>query len=352
MPTVDASTFKRMMDENPSRVYFFGINEYLMSFLIWKEPAGVIDDFSGLSDINQVPVIRSKDLPANSLVVVGVSSNYLISVYHLLEGLEDIIFCHYANLASMTDNDLLQIAQFQDSKADYLEHAANYRLVRSLLSDEESKTTWDELIRFRVEVDTSAMNRYQYRPEQQYFEPFLEFSPDECFIDAGGFDGDTALRFVKHCPVYDSIHVFEPCESTFEQAQSNLNSIESCKLYNKGLFSRSATLSFKADQGSSNTISGAGSTSIDVINLDSIPNLKPTFIKMDIEGAELEALKGASEYISHYQPKLAIAVYHKARDFWELPEFILGIHRNYKVYLRHYTEGWAETVMYFIPPSK
>ncbi len=70
---------------------------------------------------------------------------------------------------------------------------------------------------------------------------------------------------------------------------------------------------------------------------------------MDIEGAEFEALKGASGIIRKHQPKLAISVYHKASDYWEIPELIFSIRNDYKLYLRHYTEGIAETVMFFIP---
>jgi hypothetical protein len=63
----------------------------------------------------------------------------------------------------------------------------------------------------------------------------------------------------------------------------------------------------------------------------------------------LKALDGARRHIERDHPKLAIAVYHRASDFWKIPEFILGIHKDYQVYLRHYTEGWIETLMYFVP---
>jgi hypothetical protein len=73
------------------------------------------------------------------------------------------------------------------------------------------------------------------------------------------------------------------------------------------------------------------------------------FIKMDLEGWELKALQGAVRHIREDHPKLAIAVYHHPSDFWRIPEFILSIRDDYDLYLRHYTEGWSETVMYFVP---
>jgi hypothetical protein len=73
------------------------------------------------------------------------------------------------------------------------------------------------------------------------------------------------------------------------------------------------------------------------------------YIKMDIEGWEMNALKGAENLIKTLKPKLAICVYHKPNDFLEIYNYIKELNPNYKIYLRHYTEGVVETVMYFIP---
>ena len=88
---------------------------------------------------------------------------------------------------------------------------------------------------------------------------------------------------------------------------------------------------------------------IAVTTLDERIKEKVTFIKMDLEGWELKALQGAVRHIREDHPKLAIAVYHHPSDFWRIPEFVLSIRDDYDLYLRHYTEGWSETVMYFVP---
>ncbi len=69
---------------------------------------------------------------------------------------------------------------------------------------------------------------------------------------------------------------------------------------------------------------------------------------MDIEGSEMEALKGAVFNIREYKPVLAISIYHKADDFWKIPLFIKELNKKYKFYIRHYTEGIADTVLYCI----
>ena len=70
---------------------------------------------------------------------------------------------------------------------------------------------------------------------------------------------------------------------------------------------------------------------------------------MDIEGGEINAIEGAKNVIRKFTPKLAISVYHNLSDFWEIPFKVLQINKKYNIYLRHYTEGLAETVMFFIP---
>ncbi|MEQ9566287.1 MAG: FkbM family methyltransferase, partial [Pseudomonadales bacterium] len=61
------------------------------------------------------------------------------------------------------------------------------------------------------------------------------------------------------------------------------------------------------------------------------------------------ALRGARHTILEHHPKLAICVYHRADDFWKIPETVFSIRDDYDLYLRHYTEGVTETVMFFIP---
>jgi hypothetical protein len=74
-----------------------------------------------------------------------------------------------------------------------------------------------------------------------------------------------------------------------------------------------------------------------------------TFIKMDLEGAELNALKGAEQTIKEQKPKLAISIYHKPEDIWEIPNLLLELVPDYKFYIRHYTLIGAETVLYALP---
>ena len=88
---------------------------------------------------------------------------------------------------------------------------------------------------------------------------------------------------------------------------------------------------------------------IQAVSIDEYIAARVTYIKMDLEGWETQALAGARRHITVDHPKLAISVYHDAADFWKVPEYVLSLRDDYDVYLRHYSEGWSETVMYFIP---
>lgn len=89
---------------------------------------------------------------------------------------------------------------------------------------------------------------------------------------------------------------------------------------------------------------------IPVCALDDVCNDRDiTFIKMDIEGSERQALLGSRKTIERCKPKLAISIYHKSEDIWELPDLILQMNRDYTFYLRHYSLASEDTVLYAIP---
>ncbi|MFA7436579.1 MAG: FkbM family methyltransferase, partial [Bacilli bacterium] len=127
-----------------------------------------------------------------------------------------------------------------------------------------------------------------------------------------------------------------------------LKKYNNINFYEIGLSNKKETLKFDIS-GSSSKINENGEIEIKVDRLDDVLKEKPTFIKMDIEGAESFAIEGAKQTIKKYHPKLAISVYHKKDDFWKIPEQIFSIRNDYYIYLRHYTEGISETIMFFIP---
>jgi FkbM family methyltransferase len=219
------------------------------------------------------------------------------------------------------------------------------------LTDEKSKDVLSKLLNFRISGDLNYMRGFEYAPAQQYFEDFLELESGEVFVDIGGYDGKKSLDFIKRCPNYKSIHIFEPEPKNLALVRGNLSKSHGIHFYSIGLAECKKKLKFSSGEGSGSKLCEKGDLEIQVDTIDNLINENITFIKMDIEGAERIALQGARAHILKDHPKLAICCYHKFDDFWKIPEQVLAMRDDYSVYLRHYREGLDETVMYFIPDA-
>lgn len=195
--------------------------------------------------------------------------------------------------------------------------------------------------------------------EKQYFdEDILNWEPEEVFVDCGVYDLGTSIRFAGNCRAHGvekiTVHAFEPDRENYRICSDKKAELEkegvSVTLYPFGVWREDGRLLFEAGGGSGSKITNNqdSADTIDVVALDSVIREKVTFIKMDIEGAELEALKGAKNLIQTYRPKLAICIYHKPEDLTEIPLYIKGLVPDYKLYVRHYSNNTGELVLYAV----
>lgn len=195
--------------------------------------------------------------------------------------------------------------------------------------------------------------------ENQYFDQgIINFKDGERFVDAGCFDFGTSKKFIDRMEeqnyVWEKIWCFEPDRINFEKCKRNINL---CKEKNKisllqsGLWDGNGYLNFKElGTGASRIIENEAKVKeqCKVIALDSYIHERVSFIKMDIKGAELKGLMGAKKIIQQYSPKLAICLYHKGEDMWEIPMYIKQLVPEYKLYIRHYSNYNIETVLYAV----
>lgn len=168
-------------------------------------------------------------------------------------------------------------------------------------------------------------------------------------IDCGAFDGDTALAIAANRPELKSIVCFEPDRKNFLRLCSNLSACHDFEkiLFPCGVWSGTETMRFNAGTDTTSGISDSGDSLIQCVSIDeAIPDFYPTFLKMDVEGAEPEALAGARKTILQAEPDLAISVYHNIEHMWEIPLFIKGLIPGYSYYLRCYGQLGLETVLY------
>jgi FkbM family methyltransferase len=271
-----------------------------------------------------------------------------ISAFRRLQGLGLFGCLYYADLLRACPQVVPEPFFVSEAKADIAAHEGHWISLYDRLCDQRSKVILSDLLGYRLSGDPRCMADYSVRVSDQYFESFLRLN-NEVFVDAGGFDGDTAAQFCRRFADYRRVILFEPSARNMLAAKARLAGVRDVEFVEKGLSNDSGSLRFDPDAGAASAVVSVGSCSIDVTTLDASIGQEVSFIKMDLEGWELKALEGSRNHIRADHPKLAIAVYHAAADFWLIPEYIANLREDYDLYLRHYTEGWSETVMFFVP---
>lgn len=347
----NARTFCSEFNTNTGiKKYILGRNIYAASVAKNLKIDGFIDDYTDEVEYLGCPVVKLVEVPKNSLVL-NVAGGRPLSAKHRLDeaNLRNLDYFAYYKYSGLTLTPMRFNEGFQE---EFIENKEKYEWVYQLLNDEESKCAFEKLVSFRFDYDIKHLEGFSWREDLQYFEDFLNLHAEgETFIDVGGFNGFTSLEFIKRCPAYKSIHVFEPEPSNYQVCLESLNGYTNIHVHNLGLSNNKAELKIDV-QGSASTVSEHGAVIINVDKLDSVLNEAPSFIKIDIEGEEASALEGARNTIFNHHPRLAISIYHKPGDFWRIPEYILSIRSDYEIYMRHYTECIYETVMFFIPKKQ
>lgn len=334
-----------LKDANPR--YILGRNEFAESLAQAVEIDGFIDDFTDDKEYLNKPIVRIENLPEKSMVIVAVIGRPFTAKKRLVElGIRHLDYFAFRRYAGI---DIIPVWFLDEFKNDFKLNRDRYEWINSLFHDDQSSHILQTLINFRLSSDLDFMRGFKDIQYRQYFEDFLPLrSEGNVFVDAGGFDGYTSLEFIKRCPSYDAVHVFEPEPGNMALAREKLAGFPRVNLYPVGLSDKARALRFET-LGHASKASEKGNIEINVVRLDDYLCERFTFLKMDIEGDELAAIKGAKQAISEYHPALAICVYHRCNDIWRIPEEIFSFRNDYRVYLRHYNEGISETVMFFIP---
>ena len=237
------------------------------------------------------------------------------------------------------------------------EQQENIVAVFHLWKDDQSKQEYLKQIKWRILLESDGLVPCQ---ETQYFPSLITpILTNEVFIDCGTFDGDTLRTLINiHGELVEKIICFEPDPTNFRQLEAYLSSLDN-ELQEKVVIHQNATgkqwekLRFLASGSEGSSISSKGDLEVDVVPLDEIlENEAPTFIKMDIEGAEIDTVLGATKTIEKFTPILALSAYHLPDHLWRLPLLVNNINGNYSFFLRPHGENGFELVFYAIPNSR
>ncbi len=236
--------------------------------------------------------------------------------------------------------------EFYESYGDYYVLVTSSAFHKEIVKELREHGIPDEKI-----LDFGALCGYA----EQYFEPGIVSPIDhEIFVDGGCYDGTTIRHFARWCNnSHDKIYSFEPDRHNYEMTLKSLQNdpVRAVTVLNKGLWDKDETLFFheSGGQGSSITEGKEGAVSIEVTSIDQVVKRdRVTFIKLDVEGVEYEALKGAEKTIRSCHPRMAISIYHKPEDIFTLPELVLSMSDDYRFYLRHYQMSRFETILYAV----
>jgi FkbM family methyltransferase len=225
------------------------------------------------------------------------------------------------------------------------------------LADDESRLSLQRLVQFRSGSDL-AYSSFRHA-DSQYFNS-ITMSYLECrsskekggvrYIDGGAYDGDT-YRELRVLTKLGNAYLFEPDQANYVklvQSVASDNSTASC--IPLALADRHKILRFFGGLGEAGHIDDVGENAIAAVSIDEFLAGAPVdFVKLDLEGGEVDALKGAAHTLIAHSPVLAISCYHNPQDLWALPDLIAGLVPNYKLYLRQHMFNSFDLVLYAIP---
>ena len=272
-----------------------------------------------------------------------------------------------------------------------LENADALTAFASRLEDEYSRFSWFCVLMYRLTLNPHFLsccsvgtNAEAYRLNSYAINrQFFRFSDEEVYVDGGPYHGDTVEQFIRAVNGrFRRIHSFEPAAGNNAEIRKRLHALQNeyaevfagrISLLEKGLWSSDTVLDFNpggvidpfdglnhilptaahlVDGGMLSRVydkatEKAAAIRVPVTTIDAATNSDASFIKLEIEGAELEALKGAIETIRRNRPQMALSVYHKPEDLITIPAFLEQTDANYKLGFRqHYPTVMAATVLY------
>ena len=231
-------------------------------------------------------------------------------------------------------------------------HEADMQQAFDLLADEQSRQVFLDTVRFKL----SGRLRYLRDSEtdkDEVFHAILRPTHEEHFADLGAYTGDTIRELLHYTDgAFASITALEPDRRSFRKLSAYAETLAgTVHCEQAGAWSCDTVLCFSDQAGRQSRVAKQGRET-QMRALDSVLSGAPcTYLKLDVESAEREALAGAAQTIRRCRPKLNLAAYHRSADFFELPLLIHTLCPDYRLYLRHhpYVPAW-DTNLYAVCP--
>lgn len=232
------------------------------------------------------------------------------------------------------------------SPVDMYINKEHYLNAYNLLCDNKSKKIFCALLQYRL-YGTYCTDGTIYNDDMSYFNnDFVHLGTEECFCDIGALEGDSIIGFIAKCNnQYQKIYAIEANQSACKKMEGRIindQNKDSIEILNFGVGEKRETISYDG------FTSYQGDENLEIFPLDEIlKDRHVTIIKMDIEGMEMDALRGGINIIQTQKPILAICIYHLVTDIWEIIEYLHSILPEYKFCIEQpFHTHLTETVLY------
>ncbi|MDE3032997.1 MAG: FkbM family methyltransferase [Acidobacteriota bacterium] len=233
----------------------------------------------------------------------------------------------------------------------YLESEREIRLAREIIAP-DSLALFDAVLAQRVSGDYHLLPDPTHEIDDYLPVDVAPFVGPVRVVDGGAYDGDTLRGLLAHGFTVESAAAFEPDAENFSKMAAWVRTQPGLEafLWPCGLFSHPAQLRFSAGQGEASAITSEGDMMIQCVSVDeALHGFRPTLLKLDVEGAEPEALRGARNTIRAHQPFITAGLYHHPSHLWEVPLLLRSIHPGYRLHLRSHAHNGFELWLHAIP---
>lgn len=238
------------------------------------------------------------------------------------------------------DTDVIGTGAF--TKDFFADNFESFERVYGLLSDERSRQTFCDVLSFKLTGRIEYLRRCTSLPDEAY-RNIIRPGSDEVYVDAGAYNGDTVRELLMHTGgSCRRIYALEPDKRSFRKLREYLECDKAkdntdCRLFNAAAWNENTQIDFSDGGGRQSQLKTGCGRKADAVTIDSLLcGEKATYIKYDVEGAEMQALEGTRLTIQKYAPKLCVAVYHRSEDLFRIPLYLKSLVPSYKLYIRHY----------------